>query len=81
MLSLDQKTDFNALLPGVSTESGASRRTALKAALGMGYAASVMPIMAQTAIKTPTDGLLVGEVTMAGSVAWPGSKPMASPEA
>ena len=64
MLNTDQTNDFNALLPGQSTEAGATRRTALKAALGVGYAASVMPIMAQTAIKTPTDGLAVGEVTI-----------------
>ena len=64
MLNYDQTNDFNALLPGQSTEAGATRRTALKAAIGVGYAASVMPIMAQTAIKTPTDGLTVGEVTI-----------------
>ena len=39
-----------------------NRRTALKAALGVGYAASVAPLMAQTAIKTSADGLTVGEV-------------------
>jgi carboxymethylenebutenolidase len=63
MLNNDQKTDFDALLPGQSTEAGASRRTALKAALGVGYAASAMPIMAQTAIKTPADGLKTGTTT------------------
>lgn len=63
MLNRDQKQDFDALLPGTSSEAGASRRTALKAALGVGYAASVMPIMAQTAIKTPSDGLRTGEIT------------------
>ena len=35
-------------------------RTALKAALGVGYAATAMPIMAQTAIKTPDTGLITG---------------------
>lgn len=64
MLNPDQTNDLNALLPGQSTEAGATRRTAIKAAIGVGYAASVMPIMAQTAIKTPTDGLTVGEVTI-----------------
>lgn len=64
MLNHDLITEFNALLPGRSTEAGATRRTALKAALGVGYAASVMPIMAQTAIKTPTDGLTTGEVSI-----------------
>jgi carboxymethylenebutenolidase len=42
----------------------ASRRTALKAALGVGYAAAAAPLMAQTAIKTSSDGLTVGEVTI-----------------
>jgi carboxymethylenebutenolidase len=64
VLNQDLSAEFDALLPGQSTEAGASRRTALKAALGMGYAASVMPIMAQTAIKTPTDGLTTGEVSI-----------------
>jgi len=63
MLLQDQKTDFDALLPGQSSENGTSRRTALKAALGVGYAATAMPIMAQTAIKTPAQGLKTGETT------------------
>ena len=63
MLNNDQKTEFDALLPGKSTESGASRRTALKAALGVGYAAAAMPIMAQTAIKTSAEGLKTGQTT------------------
>ncbi len=61
MLTEDQKNEFNALLPGKSTEAGATRRTALKTALGVGYAATAMPIMAQTAIKTPSTGLATGE--------------------
>ncbi|MDP2680866.1 MAG: dienelactone hydrolase family protein [Rhodoferax sp.] len=61
MLNQDQTQDFDALLPGHSTVDGASRRTALKVALGVGYAATAMPIMAQTAIKTPSDGLTTGE--------------------
>ncbi|MGH6638844.1 MAG: dienelactone hydrolase family protein [Polaromonas sp.] len=63
MLTNDQKTDFDALLPGQSSEAGASRRTALKAALGVGYAAAALPIMAQTAIKTSSEGLKTGETT------------------
>ena len=63
MLDQDQTNDFNALLPGQSTEAGTSRRTALKVALGVGYAASALPIMAQTAIKTSSDGLKTGEIT------------------
>ena len=61
LLNLDQARDFDALLPGQSTLDGASRRTALKVALGVGYAATAMPIMAQTAIKTSSEGLTSGE--------------------
>lgn len=63
MLNDDLKTEFNALLPGQITEQGASRRTALKVALGAGYAATAMPIMAQSAIKTSSKGLRTGETT------------------
>lgn len=63
MLRDDLKNDFDSLLPGAVTEAGASRRTALKAALGVGYAAAAAPLVAQTAIRTPADGLAVGEFT------------------
>ncbi len=62
MLDDRHAQDLVALLPGQSTEHGATRRTALKAALGVGYAAAAAPLMAQTAVKTPSDGLTVGEV-------------------
>src|SRR5687768_395354 len=41
----------------------ATRRTALKAALGVGYAAAAGPLIAQNAIRTPADGLTVGEIS------------------
>nr|WP_255429469.1 dienelactone hydrolase family protein [Ramlibacter albus] len=50
------------MVPGPGTE-GATRRTALKAALGVGYAATAGAVVAQTAIKTPSDGLVTGEIT------------------
>ena len=62
MLNDSLTQDLDALLPGRSSAAGATRRTALKAAIGVGYAASVLPVMAQTAIKTPAAGLTVGEV-------------------
>jgi len=58
----DQLNDLSALLPGQSGAEGTTRRMALKAALGVGYAAAAAPVMAQTAIRTPADGLTVGEV-------------------
>ena len=60
MWSTDVKNDLDSLVPGQSTEDGASRRTALKVALGLGYAAAAMPVMAQTAIKTSAEGLTEG---------------------
>ena len=60
MLKPDAQNEFDALLPGSTTEKGATRRTALKVALGAGYAATAMPIMAQTAIKTSSEGLAEG---------------------
>ena len=41
---------------------GVSRRTALQATIGVGYAAAAAPLMAQTAVKTSTEGLTTGEV-------------------
>jgi carboxymethylenebutenolidase len=64
MLNTDLITDSQALLDASDERSQPSRRTALKAALGVGYAAAAMPIMAQTAIKTPADGLTAGDVTI-----------------
>ena len=63
MLDHSFHSDAQALLPGRTTEAGATRRTALQAALGLGYAAAAAPIMAQTAIATPADGLTAGEVS------------------
>ena len=63
MLNDNLHSDALALVPGRSTESGATRRTALQAALGLGYAAAAAPIMAQTAIATSADGLTAGPVS------------------
>ena len=60
----DLINDAQALLGGRVESSGTTRRLALQAALGVGYAAAAAPIMAQTAIKTPSTGLVSGEVTI-----------------
>ena len=62
MLGDDLRSEFDSLLPG-SSGDGPSRRTALKAALGVGYAAAAAPILAQNAIKTSSEGLTTGEIT------------------
>ncbi len=54
------ENDLRARLPAAAP---ATRRTALKAALGIGYAAAAGRLAAQTAIRTPADGLAVGEIT------------------
>ncbi|MFN4004746.1 MAG: dienelactone hydrolase family protein [Hylemonella sp.] len=64
MIRPDAQQDLQALLHHRDGPAGRTRRQALKAALGVGYAACTLPIMAQTAIRTPTDGLTVGEVTI-----------------
>jgi carboxymethylenebutenolidase len=50
--------DFNSLTPGRDF----SRRDFVRASVGTGFAAAVLPVMAQTTIKTDSTGLLVGEV-------------------
>jgi len=53
------KEDFDALVPA---SVGVSRRTFVHGTLGTGFAASVLPVMAQTVVKTDSAGLDVGEV-------------------
>ena len=50
--------DFNSLTPSRDF----SRRDFVRASVGTGFAAAVLPVMAQTVIKTDSAGLLVGEV-------------------
>jgi carboxymethylenebutenolidase len=54
------QADFDILVP----PGGVDRRRFTRSALGVGIAAAAGPVMAQTAIKTPTTGLTVGEVTI-----------------
>jgi len=63
MLTSNLKAEFDSLRPGDTSDAGASRRTALKIALGVGYAAATLPISAQTAITTSSEGLTAGPVT------------------
>jgi carboxymethylenebutenolidase len=55
-------TDAQALLAPTPGWSTADRRTWLKTAVGVGYAASAWPVMGQTAVKTSGEGLVHGEV-------------------
>lgn len=53
--------DTEALVDGAALPT---RRSALKAALGVGYVAAAGPLMAQTAVKTSAEGLVSGEVSI-----------------
>ena len=50
--------ELNSLLPDQKFD----RRHFMQAGVGLGFAAAVSPIMAQTQIKTDTDGLVAGAV-------------------
>ena len=63
MWTPEHRSDLDALAAATPLTVG-DRRTLLKAALGAGYAAAALPIVAQTAIRTPADGLTAGEVTI-----------------
>lgn len=64
----DLHTDSQALLnvtpANAQQHAGTTRRLALQSALGVGYAAAALPLMAQTAVKTSAQGLTTGEVTI-----------------
>jgi carboxymethylenebutenolidase len=55
------KEEFDTLVPA---HGGFNRRDFVRTSVGSGFAAAVLPTMAQTAIKTSSEGLLVGEVTI-----------------
>ena len=54
------QADFDSLTP----HRDFSRRDFVRTSVGSGFAAAVLPVMAQTVIKTDTNGLLAGEVTI-----------------
>jgi carboxymethylenebutenolidase len=58
------KEDFDSLVAKTPLSDGVDRRHFLKMALGSGFAAAVMPVTAQTMIKTDTAGLKAGEVAI-----------------
>lgn len=57
----DLASQFHSLHP----ETGYDRRGFLVTALGAGFALATQPVAAQTAINTPAEGLLAGEVSIA----------------
>jgi carboxymethylenebutenolidase len=57
----DLKEDFNSLVAKTPLSDGVDRRDFLKTALGTGFAAAVLPVSAQSVIKTDASGLSVGQ--------------------
>lgn len=60
----NMKEDFDSLVGKTSLSDGVDRRGFIKATMGTGFAAAVLPVMAQTMIKTDTEGLTAGEVML-----------------
>lgn len=59
------KQDFDSLVPEQGLlDRDLDRRAFVRRSVGTGFAAAVLPVMAQTAIKTDSAGLVVGEVTI-----------------
>jgi len=52
--------ELDCLVP----QRGFSRRDFVRTSVGSGFAAAVLPVAAQTTIKTDTSGLIAGEVTI-----------------
>ena len=57
----DLKDDFDSLVAKTPLSDGVDRRDFLKTALGTGFAAAVLPVSAQSVIKTDATGLSVGQ--------------------
>lgn len=58
------KEDFDSLVAETPLSGLLDRRVFLKAALGTGFAAAVLPVVAQNVVKTDSAGLTVGEVVL-----------------
>jgi carboxymethylenebutenolidase len=56
--------DFDSLVGLGRASHGAGRRGFVKLALGSGFAAAVLPVLAQSVIKTDSVGLTAGEVML-----------------
>ena len=57
------KEDFETLVPATGlVDTPDTRRGFVRRAVGTGFAAAALPVMAQTVIKTDSTGLVAGEV-------------------
>jgi carboxymethylenebutenolidase len=60
----DLTRDAESLLAKTNLSDGVDRRDFLKVALGTGFAAATLPVVAQNVIKTDTAGLTAGTITL-----------------
>lgn len=60
----NMKEDFDSLVAKTPLSDGVDRRGFIKTALGTGFAAAVLPVCAQSVVKTDAAGLTAGEVTV-----------------
>ena len=60
----DLVNDAGSLLGASAYNDGVGRRDFIRAAIGTGFAASALPVMAQTQIQTDTDGLDAGDTIL-----------------
>jgi len=61
----NMKEDFDSLVGKSALSDDVNRRGFLKTALGTGFAAAVLPVCAQSVVKTDTDRLTAGTVHVA----------------
>jgi carboxymethylenebutenolidase len=64
MTMKDLVNDAGSLLGASAYTDGVGRRDFIRAAIGTGFAASALPVMAQTQIQTDTDGLDAGDTIL-----------------
>jgi carboxymethylenebutenolidase len=58
----DLQRDAESLLPKTGLSDGIARRDFIKVALGTGFAAAAMPVVAQNVITTDSSGLIAGTI-------------------
>jgi carboxymethylenebutenolidase len=76
----DAISDHQSLRPELNLNRRGFMATATASTVGIGFAAAVQPIQAQTAIKTDTAGLRSGEINLIGKDGFNFAAYMAAPE-
>ncbi|MEN9865514.1 MAG: hypothetical protein RL748_1104 [Pseudomonadota bacterium] len=63
-MSQDALQDFNSMINRDPASDSADRRSFLQTAMGVGFAAAALPVVAQSVVKTDQAGLTAGEITL-----------------